>query len=243
MLLVGEVVVWWEVEDALEKIIDDYEKVNHIISIFQDDRARIRGLIKLGPQSGVGIELGSGPGNFSRMIDPFLDGYLICIDFSDEMLSVARERNNNLNHCYVRAVFEALPFREKVVCFIASAYAIRDSLDKWRTLSEVKYILKNEGKFLIVDIGKPNNRLIREFMRIYMRFVVPLLGAMSTGYGYRNPWSILFKTFELLPSNRELVKMVQKIFSFVSLEEQTLGAIIIVLAKNSKGGHIDNHQK
>ena len=33
--------VWNEVEDALEKIIDDYEKVNHVISLYQDDRSRM----------------------------------------------------------------------------------------------------------------------------------------------------------------------------------------------------------
>jgi demethylmenaquinone methyltransferase/2-methoxy-6-polyprenyl-1,4-benzoquinol methylase len=232
--LVGDSIVWWEVEDALEKIIDDYEKVNHIISIFQDDRARIKGLLKLGLQSGVGIELGSGPGNFSRMIDPFVDGHLICLDFSDEMLSFARNRNYDLNHNYVRAVFEALPFREKKICFMAAAYAIRDSIDKLKTISEIEFTLKKKGTFLIVDIGKPNNRLIQAFMRIYMRFIVPILGGLAAGYGYKNPWSILFKTFEMLPSNNELVKMMEKFFGFVSLEELTFGALVIGVAKKSE---------
>jgi len=56
--------VWLEVEEALEAIIDRYEKVNHVISLFQDDKARRIGLETMGPIHGVGLELGSGPATF-----------------------------------------------------------------------------------------------------------------------------------------------------------------------------------
>ncbi len=51
--------VWHEVEDALEAIIQDYTRVNHYISLFQDDRARLTGLRKAGHPTGTALELGS----------------------------------------------------------------------------------------------------------------------------------------------------------------------------------------
>ena len=113
--------VWWEVEDALESIIDDYERVNHVISFFQDDKARIRGLEKIGPQEGVGLELGSGPGNFTEMLRRFVRGPLLCLDYSDRMLSIAKTRNEIDDVSFVRGIFEALPFRGDAVSFVGAA--------------------------------------------------------------------------------------------------------------------------
>jgi demethylmenaquinone methyltransferase/2-methoxy-6-polyprenyl-1,4-benzoquinol methylase len=222
--------IWWEVEDALEEIINDYEKVNHVISIFQDDKTRLLGLRKMEYQKGVSVELGSGPGNFSRMIENYVEGSLICLDFSAEMLQVSRKQNSDLQHCYIRSVFEALPFRKKSINFVTAAYAIRDSLDKRKAFSEIYYSLKNGGKLLLIDIGKPNNWILRGFMGLYMRFLVPILGGLIAGYGFQNPWSVLWKTFDLLPRNRDLCNMMKDIFGNVSFSERAFDSMIIALA-------------
>lgn len=222
--------IWQEVEDALEEIIEDYERVNHVISIFQDDKTRLVGLRKVGYQTGVSVELGSGPGNFSRMIDNYVQGSLICLDFSVEMLRVSRKRNSDYNHCYIRGVFESLPFRDNSVNFVTAAYAIRDSLDKNKAIYETHYSLKKGGKFLLIDIGKPNNWILRGFMGIYIRLVVPVLGGLITGYGIKNPWSILWNTFKLLPKNRDLSDLIRDVFGNVSFTELAFDSMIIALA-------------
>lgn len=229
-VLVFGLMIWQEVEDALEEIIEDYERVNHVISIFQDDKTRLVGLRKVGYQTGVSVELGSGPGNFSRMVDNYVQSSLICLDFSVEMLRVSRKRNCDLNHCYIRGVFEALPFRNNSINFITAAYAIRDSLDKSKAISEVYCSLKNGGKFLLIDIGKPNNLILRSFMGLYMRLVVPVLGGLIAGYGIRNPWGVLWKTFKLLPENRDFSNMIRDIFGNVSFTELAFDSMIIALA-------------
>jgi demethylmenaquinone methyltransferase/2-methoxy-6-polyprenyl-1,4-benzoquinol methylase len=114
------------------------------------------------------------------MLDPYLDNPLVCLDFSDKMLLFGRKRNQDLNIHYVLGVFEALPFRENTACFVAAAYAIRDSLDKKKTLSEIHHTLRSKGKLLLIDIGKPNNTLIREFMKLYMQYIVPILGGLES---------------------------------------------------------------
>jgi demethylmenaquinone methyltransferase/2-methoxy-6-polyprenyl-1,4-benzoquinol methylase len=227
------VTVWREVEDALEAIIEDYERVNRIISFFQDDRARQRGLEKVGVQTGVSLELGSGPRNFTQWLHSFVDGFLVCLDFSDKMLSVTRSRNNKQNVSFVWGVFEALPFREGVISFVAAAYALRDSTDKERTLEEIRYILQIEGRFLVVDIGKPNNPLLRSFLSLYMRFIVPILGGLVTGYGYKNPWSILYKTYVLLPSNKKLLDMMSQTLGHSELDELAMGGLIVAMAEKT----------
>jgi len=224
------VTVWREVEDALEAIIEVYERVNHVISFLQDDRARLRGLEMAGIQRGVGLELGSGPGNFTTMLRIRLKGFLVCLDYSAEMLSTARAKVGRGGVGFVRATFEALPFRRGTITLAAASYALRDSTDKIRVLTEVNRVLGVGGRFLIVDVGKPDNPLVRGFFSLYMRYGVPILGGLAGGYGYRNPWSTLYKTYALLPTNRRLLEALKGVFDSARLEEHAFGGLIVAVA-------------
>lgn len=226
--------VWWEVEDALESIIEDYERVSHVISFFQDDKARRKGIKKVGPQTGVGLELGSGPGNFTPMLGEVLDGFLVCLDYSDRMLRVSRARNREQGVGFVRAIFEALPFREGILSFAAGAFALRDTPEKEKALKEISSALRKGGGLLVVDIGRPNNWLIRNGLSLYIRYIVPAIGGIMAGYGYRNPWSLLYKTYLSLPVNREYERMMTDIVGRADLDELALGGLIVATAVKGK---------
>ena len=222
--------VWDEVIESLDAIIDDYERVNHLISFYQDDKARTRGLDQVGSIHGVSFELGSGPGNYSRMISERTDGELVCLDFSYNMHAAAKERNDDLNNHYIRGVFEALPIRDDAIGFLTAAYALRDSLDKEASFNEVHRVLESDGKFLLVDIGKPDNIILRTGMSVYMQLMVPLIGALAGGKRPNNPWKILYDTFELLPRNGKLKEMVTLIFGASELTEYSLGGLVNITA-------------
>ena len=235
VLMVRTIMIWNEVIESLDSIIDDYERVNHLISFFQDDKARVKGLAKASPLHGVALELGSGPGNFSAMIQEHIEGQLVCLDFSGKMHAAARERNMKLNHHYVRGIFEALPFRTEAIGFVTAAYALRDSLDKEASFSEAHRVLEGGGKFLLVDIGKPDNIILRSGMSAYMQLMVPLIGAVAGGSRLGNPWSILFDTFKLLPSNGELRRMITRIFSSADMDELSLGGLVVLVSEKNPG--------
>ena len=222
--------VWIEVEDALEAIIQEYEKVNHLISLYQDNRARIAGLELIGKSSGVAVELGSGPGNFTRMLSPIHEGSLVCFDYSVDMINYARNRNEDERVHYIRGVFEALPFRKNSIDFAAASYALRDSLDKPQMYQEIGRTLKQGGRTLLVDIGKPDNPLFSGFMGVYMKYIVPIIGGLATGRGYRNPWSILYDTYRLLPSNSSLKRLMKRYLGEVEMYERMLGAQVVAVA-------------
>lgn len=225
--------VWREVEDALEAIIGYYERVNHVISLYQDDRARLRGLERVGHQQGVVLELGCGPGNFTRMLGPRVEGFIVCLDYSVKMIPVAKGRNRNRDVGFVRGIFEALPFRRNTASFAAAAFALRDTTDKVRALGEVEQTLREGGKLLVVDIGKPDNHIVRGFFTLFMRFIVPILGGLTAGYGFRNPWSLLQETYRLLPTNRRLLLLLRRILGSSELEELALGCLVLAVAEKN----------
>lgn len=223
--------VWYEVENALEDIIPEYERVNQLISFKQDDRSRINGLKYIGGARGILLELGSGPGNFTCRLKNTVEGNLVGIDFSHKMLREGRRRVFDDETCYVRAIFERLPFRERVFNIAAAAYALRDSTDKNRSFREVSHSLRNQGRLLIVDIGKPNNPLIRGFFGLYLRFIVPIIAGLATSYGYNNPWRMLYRTYEKLPVNRVLERMLERAIGSAKVEELLLGGLVIAIAE------------
>jgi demethylmenaquinone methyltransferase/2-methoxy-6-polyprenyl-1,4-benzoquinol methylase len=222
--------VWYEVEKALEEIVEKYEKVNHVISFFQDDKARRRGLEMANNHLGVWLELGSGPGNFTSMLLKKLNGSLICLDYSTEMLTVAKNRVKGERVDFVRGVFGALPIKQEVISLACASYALRDCIDKFRVLRDVCRALVIGGRFLIVDIGKPQNPLFEKLFSMYMHFGVPILGGLASGYGFRNPWSLLSKTYDLLLPNDKLLETLGDIFGSAKLEEHVLGGLIIAFA-------------
>ncbi len=225
--------VWHEVEDALEAIIQDYIRVNHLISLFQDDKARHTGLRKAGHQTGTALELGSGPGNFTRMLKNTVDGQIVCLDYSNKMITHAlKSRNGNRIH-HIRGIFERLPIRTGSITLTSAAYALRDSTDKPRTYSEIGRTLKPNGRLIIIDIGKPDNPIIRGVFSLYMRYIVPIIAGLTTKYGYRNPWSILYQTYELLPPNKGLHHLIESTVGPAEITELALGGLIVASANRS----------
>jgi demethylmenaquinone methyltransferase/2-methoxy-6-polyprenyl-1,4-benzoquinol methylase len=225
--------VWKEVEDTLEGIIDDYERVNHFISLFQDEKIRIEGLSKIGQITGVSLELGPGPGNFSSSILGFVRSHLICLDYSNVMLSAAKDRLKNEDVNFIRGTFENIPIRGNVIAFTSLAFALRDSLYKLRVLTEIKKVLNASGKLLVVDIGKPNNKVSRSFFTLYMKYVVPLISGLTTKYGYRNPWRLLYKTYVRLPENTQLLRLTENVFGEAIMKEKALGSLVFLIAENT----------
>jgi demethylmenaquinone methyltransferase/2-methoxy-6-polyprenyl-1,4-benzoquinol methylase len=225
--------VWHEVEDALEAIIQDYIRVNHYISLFQDDKARLTGLRKAGHQTGTALELGSGPGNFTRMLEPIVDGQIVCLDYSDKMIAHAKKsRNGNRVH-HIRGIFERLPIRPESITLTGAAYALRDSTDKPKTYSEISRALEPRGKLIVIDIGKPDNQLIRGVFSLYMRHIVPIIAGLTTKYGHRNPWSILYQTYKLLPPNKDLQHLIESTVGPAEITELALGGLIVASANKT----------
>lgn len=222
--------MWREITEALEKIVEVYERTNHIISLFQDDRARMRGLELIDKWEGVTLELGTGPGNFALMLLRRLRGPLICLDYSNIMLCKAKERLSRRAHL-VRGVFEAIPLRRGVASLAAAAYSLRDSKKKLKVMAEVARILKAGGEFLVVDVGKPDNPVYREILSLYLHWVVPILAGLRVGYSPRNPWSMIYHSYGLLPRNGELLKTLKAIFGSAELEEWVNGGLIVSVAR------------
>ncbi len=196
---------WHTVVAALEKIIPRYEEVNRYISLGYAEKARIYAVNSADVKSDSRVlDAGLGPASLSKIvISRFNPSLLVGSDVSVNMLKAAAKklttfnRNNNKksNIQLIRGIFERLPFRDETFNQIFASFSLRDSLDSELTMKEFHRICKNNGQLIVIDIGKPDNRILRVAMKVYMHILVPIFAKCLIRQKIEgNPWSLRART-------------------------------------------------
>lgn len=107
------------------------------------------------------------------------------LDFSEEMLRVARERQEEsppkrkVDFIQGDAMKTRLPDNHFDVLTIG--YGLRNLADCDAALAEMKRVLKPDGQLLILEFGKPDNALIRSLYYGFLKLAVPVLGWIFAG--------------------------------------------------------------
>jgi demethylmenaquinone methyltransferase / 2-methoxy-6-polyprenyl-1,4-benzoquinol methylase len=106
------------------------------------------------------------------------------VDFSGPMLEVAESRRvqaqSSTTH-YVRGDAQRIPFPNNSFDIVTVGYGLRN-LASWETgLAEMHRVCRPGGRLLVLDFGKPENRLWRSIYFAYLRLFVPCLGRCLAG--------------------------------------------------------------
>lgn len=107
------------------------------------------------------------------------------LDFTEQMLTVARARADRANPNskiqnpkFQRGDAMRLPFADNSFDAVTVGYGLRN-LTSWDTgLSEMVRVAKAGGRVLVLDFGKPDNRLWRAIYFGYLRLCVPVFGLL-----------------------------------------------------------------
>ncbi len=231
--------VWQSVIQAIEKAIPEYDSVNQRVSLGRAQETRDYAVQHLKLEDGMLIlDAGIGPGTMSQtMLQKTTNLTIVGLDASTRLLDAARERletpHSDRLHL-IRGVFETLPFKEKSFSRIVSAFAFRDARNRSVAIDEFYRVGSENSIFAIVDLGKPENRVKRALISIYVRKVMPAIARLvMSGSIDGNPWRMIFPTYQALGSNRELVKSLGKRFNSVILREFLLGGAIVIFARKN----------
>tara|TARA_B110000014_G_scaffold256780_1_gene240373 strand:+ start:1329 stop:2036 length:708 start_codon:yes stop_codon:yes gene_type:complete len=221
---------WGEVIDVLKEIIPVYDKVNSYISLGKDVEHRnraIKGRISKGDSV---LDAGSGFGNMSKTATKIIGGELkiVLYDPLPQMLkSTDRLFNEKLN-CAC-GVFEHIPFQNEEFDIVLSGYSLRDAISLRTAISEIHRVLKKNGKWVIVDLGKPDEPLIRFGVTFYLRMILPIIAFVAGGrLGLK--FATLYGTYKRWPQNKKLENLLLEKFSRVEFEKDLMGGAIMVAA-------------
>ena len=221
---------WGEVLDVLEKIIPVYDKVNSLISLGRDSEFRQRGIRgRVHPGDHI-LDAGSGFGNMSKTASKICDDN-INITLYDPLRPMLKNTSRLFSTTPVLTcgVFEHIPFRDEKFDAVLTGYSLRDAINLRIAISEIHRVLKKDGRFVIVDLGKPDNPVIRAGVSFYLRAILPILAVIGGGrLGLK--FATLYGTYKLWPQNKKLESLLLERFSRVEFEKGMLGGAIMVAA-------------
>ena len=221
---------WGEVLDVLRDIIPVYDKVNSSISLGKDVEHRtraIKGRIKDGDKV---LDAGSGFGNMSKTALNITNGDSEIMLY-DPLLPMLKNTNKLFKDKpeTMCGVFEHIPFKDEQFDVALSGYSLRDAISLKTAISEVHRILKKDGKWIIVDLGKPDDSIARFGVSFYLKIILPII-AYRAGGKLGLKFATLYGTYKLWPKNKKLESMLLEKFSKVEFEKDLMGGAIMVAA-------------
>ena len=124
------------------------------------------------------------------------------LDFAHEMMRVGQGRDYGDAVSWSRGDALALPFSDHTFDAVTSGYLMRNVIDVIGAFKEQLRVVRPGGRVVCLDTSPPPRNLLRPFIIIHLRFVIPLLGRLITGdasaYEYLPESTQAFKTPEEL---------------------------------------------
>lgn len=128
----------------------------------------------------------------------------IGMDLAEKMLEIGRRkiRKRGLSEVISLMVGDAtaIPADDGEFDAVTIAFGIRNVGDVKKGLREMYRVLKPGGRVLVLEFAMPHNRFLRAVVLVYLRYLLPRLGALVSrdAYAYR----YLNETIETFPSGQ-----------------------------------------
>ena len=221
---------WKVVIKVLEDIIPVYDKVNSIISLGRDTKHREIGIKDRVHAGNKVLDAGSGFGNMSKTAVE-LAGGKISITLYDPLIPMLKntERYFEKRPNMANGIFENMPFTDGTFDAVLCGYSLRDAIKLRVAISEMHRVLKDSGRLIIVDLGKPDNAFIRSGVSFYLKCILPIL-AFAAGGKLGLKFGTLYDTFKKWPQNKILEEILLEKFSRVEFTKDLMGGAVMIAA-------------
>ena len=203
-----------------DRSADLYDRIEWWTGLGSGPRYRRHVLQQAGLRSGMQVlDVATGTGLVARealaLIGP--SGRLIGLDPSPGMLNQARRK---LEIEIVQGYAEAIPLPSEQFDFLTMGYALRHVADLETTFREYFRVLKPGGKICILEIVRPNNRLLHNLLKFHLHDFVPAVTRLLL----RRPdvsdlWKYYWDTIEVCVPN-ETIEAAISAAGFVSVRSQ-----------------------
>lgn len=206
------------IRDLFDSISNNYDKLNDIMS-FGLHRKIKREIIKkskiylpftLHSSPFTLLDLCTGTGDLAGILKKeYPNARVIGVDFSENMLEIARKKHPNIE--FLQTDVTHLPLEDESFDLCIISFGLRNIENMEKALTEIYRVLKKDGYFINLDLGKPN-KFFNFFLKPYMYLWIALLGKLF--HGDETPYKYLAVSNEDFPSPERLTEIFQKIGFF-----------------------------
>ncbi len=217
------------VRDLFDAIVPTYDLLNHVLSFGTDIRWRKHIFRHIRNVKGqTVIDLACGTGDLSRLLADH-GAEVVSLDFSLAMLRKGLDRKA-IRHFPVAADAASLPFADNSFAVATIAFGIRNIPDIDVFMAEALRVLAPGGALIILELTRPENRLIRFGYTLYLNRLLPLIGGLVSGN--RTAYRYLARTISTFIRPAEIVKMLrQHGFAKAAVIPQCFGVAAIIIAE------------
>ncbi len=174
-----------KIESIFSEISGVYDLANHAYSLGVDIlwRKRAASEALLSKKNYKILDVGTGTGDLAievawqtKKAGKLVD--ITGIDMNSRMLNRAREKvasNGFTNVALMKGNALSMPFGDGSFDVVTSAFALRnfDSVEEFS--KELKRVMKTNGKFVLIDMAKPDDALQRMLFRFYFGVIMHMI--------------------------------------------------------------------
>jgi demethylmenaquinone methyltransferase/2-methoxy-6-polyprenyl-1,4-benzoquinol methylase len=148
------------------------------------------------------------------------------LDFTLPMLAVARRRKlaAGAGSALIEGDALSLPFPDAAFHAITIAYGLRNIADPETALAEMRRVLAPGGRAVVLDFGKPGNRVAAALYGAFLHTMMPAVGWLF----HRDPQTYLYipESLKRYPGQRGVADLMRRTgFVNVRYENRLLGTM------------------
>lgn len=177
-------------KEAVKGIFNDiapsYDRLNHFLSLNIDKRWRHKAIRSLRPQDrGLLLDVACGTGDFSIAASKAGVSKVVGVDISEKMLEIGREKvkaaglTEKIDLRYGDS--EQLEFADGTFDAVTVAFGVRNFEHLAVGLQEMRRVMKEGGKIVILEFSMPARFPMRQLYRFYFRRILPTIGGWVSG--------------------------------------------------------------
>ena len=131
-------------------------------------------------------------------------------DFSLPMMQVGQTLPMGKQVGWTGADALNLPFSDATFNAVTSGYLARNVVDIPRMFAEQLRVLKSGGRIVVLDSSPPKDNLLKPFIEIHLRYVIPLLGRIVAGKNGADAYQYLPSSTQAFKSPEELAALMKQ---------------------------------
>ncbi|MFA6988957.1 MAG: bifunctional demethylmenaquinone methyltransferase/2-methoxy-6-polyprenyl-1,4-benzoquinol methylase UbiE [Candidatus Gastranaerophilaceae bacterium] len=220
------------IKNLFDEISKDYDLMNNIMSFgmhpFIKRKAVSRIPVKINARI---LDICTGTGDMAiNLAQKYPDSKIIALDFSEKMLEIAQKKAAKYKNIeFIQADATKLPFENDYFDICLISFGLRNLPDVKEALIEFKRVLKQDGCFSNLDLGKPNS-IFNLLFKPYFFHIVPFLGKII--HGNHCPYKYLPESNIDFPSQKELAELLKELgFREIKNYDYAFGTMAQQIAK------------